>query len=480
MQNSQTDIAFLCSNPNVMVALVNSAQPYWAPVDRYDNTRFGELWKPLILLAADDHIRNLMDALAGLSTSEINTSLACGLRVDDDHRKIEIIIASDSDVLQATQDHIQRVWKEMVGISAFSWPASGKGDPRISQKSKALVRSLYEFCMSTFSKKFLKNISCLHDWLAKYHEWHEVRASLPRASWRLRMDELRSMVEIIEGILKDLSAYENDVAISFTSTDTTALDKFISTMDGVMERATSLLAINPGYSNVPSDWNPLISLGGIVNPLYIGCLRHCLEDLILFPQNIAKLREFYLSRHFAHVVNYALEVIPLNRGSYGAPIGRFPSGPHVWKDVYKHVLLEKGYKPIENQGSYDFSRIPTDPNELIVHPELKIATYLHIVSHIFVENSGFSTPPFNYISTSGLPCLPCAKWMSKLNSLDQGHGVEFRGTSYECPSNWRMPAMYAEKFSQDMKIWGCHEYLRVQKAVGRQSLIWIDEIVLKY
>jgi len=47
-----------------------------------ENVEFlGASWKPLTLLAADSHIRDLMDALAVLSSNEQNPSIACALTV---------------------------------------------------------------------------------------------------------------------------------------------------------------------------------------------------------------------------------------------------------------------------------------------------------------------------------------------------------------------------------------------------------------
>jgi len=87
------------------------------------------------------------------------------------------------------------------------------------------------------------------------------------------MGKLRSLVTVIEEILQDLSAYEDAGAMSFTMTDDETRDKFISTMDSVLDRATKLLSINTGISLFRCNWNPLTTLGGIVNPYYSENLR---------------------------------------------------------------------------------------------------------------------------------------------------------------------------------------------------------------
>jgi len=79
------------------------------------------------------------------------------------------------------------------------------------------------------------------------------------------MDELRSLVIAVKKILQDLSAYEDVVAMTFKMMDDEAFDNFTSTMDGVVDQATKLLAIR--------TWNPLPTLGGIVNPLYCEYLK---------------------------------------------------------------------------------------------------------------------------------------------------------------------------------------------------------------
>jgi hypothetical protein len=268
MHANPTDIASICSNPNAMVSLVHSARLFWVPVDR-QKEGFGALQQPLTLLTADSHIRDLMDALAGLSSNEQNPSIACALTVDYEG-KVEIVIASSNEVTHRTQEHIKRVWEDMVEISALTRysRSHGVGDACEKKKSRALIRSMYEFCMPTFSKKFLSNISRLRTWVSEYEKWHqEEQASSKRPAWRLRMDELRSLVTTIKEVLQDLSAYE---VMRFRMTDDETLDRFIATMDSVLDRATKLLAID---SHFRSNWEPLCVLGSITNPYYSEHLK---------------------------------------------------------------------------------------------------------------------------------------------------------------------------------------------------------------
>ncbi|KDR72053.1 hypothetical protein GALMADRAFT_159116 [Galerina marginata CBS 339.88] len=273
MQHNSSDIAAICSDPNALVALVNATPSVWVPVDRCAQTRFTHTLKPLVLQTADDFIRDVMDALAGLSPKQENTSVACGLRVDD-RGTIEIIIASNNNVAETTQNHIRRVWKEMVVISALSRsPRAGDG-LRGSQKARDLVRSLYEYCMPSFSVKFLETFTGLRDWVAGYHELHEREAAKPSPFWRLRMDELRLIVKRIENILKDLAPYEQAVSMSFTSPNEPTLDMFIPIVESVMEEVNSLLAIGQSTNPYIETWNPLLILGGWVNNLCRKCTIH--------------------------------------------------------------------------------------------------------------------------------------------------------------------------------------------------------------
>ena len=142
-----------------MVALVHSAICIWIPIDRENIEGFSASWQPLTLRAADSHIHDIMDALAGLSSNEQNPNIACAL-VLDYTGKIEIVIASANEVTHHTQEHIRNVWENMVEISVLTRYSRSHGvdDACEKQKSRALIRSLYQFCIPTFSRKFLDNI----------------------------------------------------------------------------------------------------------------------------------------------------------------------------------------------------------------------------------------------------------------------------------------------------------------------------------
>ena len=256
-----------------MVGLVHSAKLFWVPVDRQNVEGFGASRQPLTLRAADSHIRDLMDALAVLSSNEQNPSIACALTVDYAEGKVEIDIASRNEVTHRTQEHIRKVWKDMVEISHYS-RSHGVGDGCEKKKSRVLIRSIYEFCMPTFSKNFLDNISRLHTWVSEYEKWHQEQASSKRPAWRLKMDELRSLVTAIKEILQDLSAYKDAIVMCFMMTDDETLDRFISTIDSVLDRATKLLVVdNSRVYLFGRNWGLLTRLGGIVNPYYSEHLR---------------------------------------------------------------------------------------------------------------------------------------------------------------------------------------------------------------
>jgi len=122
--NNPPDIASICSNPNAMVALVHSARPFWVPADRQTVEGFAESQQPLTLPAANSHIRDIMDAMAGLSSNEQNPSIACALVVDYEG-KVEIVLASTNEVTHRTQEHIRKVWEDMVEICALSLAIRG-------------------------------------------------------------------------------------------------------------------------------------------------------------------------------------------------------------------------------------------------------------------------------------------------------------------------------------------------------------------
>ena len=207
----------------------------------------------------------------------------------------------------------------------------------------------------------------------------------------------------------------------------------------------------------------------------VGCLRHILEDLISFPTNIERLRKFYFSHHFANISNYELQIRPLNKEKYDGPLGPWPSNSLDWKEVYGYVHREKGYRFVGNEDAHDFSNIPTDPTELVVHPELKIAIYLHAMDRIFAQQRSHSTPPFNYISASELPCRPCVLWLSQVNSMDRGDEVEVRGSSYKWPRDWCMPAINTEEISRYIKDSAWEEYLKAQTKRGEKNLVPLDK-----
>ena len=60
-------------------------------------------------------------------------------------------------------------------------------------------------------------------------------------------------------------------------------------------------------------------------------MRHILEDLISFPQNIERLWKFYFSHHFPQISNYELQIRPLNKGKYEVPLDPWPSDSLDWK-----------------------------------------------------------------------------------------------------------------------------------------------------
>ena len=146
---------------NAMVALVHSSRLFWAPVNRQDVKHFGaSQHPPLTLLEAISHIRDIMDALAGLSSNKQNPAIACALTVEHCKRKVDIVIASGNEVTHRTKEHIRKVWDDMVEISALARYSRSYavGDTCEKKKSRALIHSIYEFCMPTFSKNFLDNI----------------------------------------------------------------------------------------------------------------------------------------------------------------------------------------------------------------------------------------------------------------------------------------------------------------------------------
>lgn len=118
MHNNPMDIASICSNPNAMISLVHSCRLFWVPVDRQNVKGFGASRQPLTLLTANSHIRDLMDALAELSSNEQNPSIACALIVDYEG-KVEIPVHSN-EATRRTQDHIRKVWEDMAEISALT------------------------------------------------------------------------------------------------------------------------------------------------------------------------------------------------------------------------------------------------------------------------------------------------------------------------------------------------------------------------
>jgi hypothetical protein len=93
MHNDPAKIASICSNANAMVALVHSSRRlFWAPVNRQDVKHFGaSQHPPVTLLAANSHIRDIMDALAGLSSNEQNPAIACALTIEYCEGKVEIV-----------------------------------------------------------------------------------------------------------------------------------------------------------------------------------------------------------------------------------------------------------------------------------------------------------------------------------------------------------------------------------------------------
>ena len=265
-----------------MVALVHSARPFWVPADRQTVEGFAESRQPLTLPASNSHIRDIMDALAGLTSNEQNPSIACALAIDYEG-KVEIVLASSNEVTHRTQKHITQVWEDMVEISALARYSRrhGVGDTCQKKKSIALIRSIYEFCMPTFSKNFLNNLSRLRAWVSEYDKWNQEQESRETTFWPQRMDELRSLVTTIKEILQDLSNHEDEVAMSFIMTDHEALDMFTSTMDSVRDRATRLLAIGTGVRHFRNPWKPLAILGGIVNPYHCEHLRTWQEFTVL-------------------------------------------------------------------------------------------------------------------------------------------------------------------------------------------------------
>ncbi|KIM38907.1 hypothetical protein M413DRAFT_12523 [Hebeloma cylindrosporum] len=475
-------------NPNVMVALVHSTKLPWVPPDRNQQDVNGfpvpayartlpeawqppnqrAVWEPYFLRVANRHIRDLMDSLAGLSSNEGNPSVACALAIDYSEEKVEIIIASKNEVTYRTQNHIVKVWKAMVEISALT---RSHDIPCAKQKSTALIRSIYKFCMPTLSKNFLNNISRLRGWASEYDKSYEADASKEKPFWRSKIAELGVLVTSIKEILHDLSVYENAMMSFTTAGDDEILDKFISTMDTVLDRTVEILALGTRASRCRNDWQlgdtPLDALGFYVNPLYNSFLRHILQDLISFPQHIEKLRKFYFSPHLSRISNYTLHIKPLNETKFEATPGPFPSTPLEWKKVYQHIHREKGYKFVGDEDAHDFSNIPTDPTLLVVHPELKIAIYLHALS----RTHGYKpTPPFNYISASEFPCRACVLWIAQVNAMKRGHGVEVRGSSFRWPNDWRMPVVNNKEISRHVQDEAWVEYLRAQTWRGEINL----------
>jgi len=141
-----------------------------------------------------------MDALAGLSSNEQNPSIACALAIDYEG-KVEILSANSNEVTRRTQEHIKKVWEDTVEISALTryLRIHGVGDTwEKRKKSITLIRSIYEFCLPTFSKNFLDSLSRLRTRVSAYEKWHQQQESEETPIWPQRTDELRSLVTTIK------------------------------------------------------------------------------------------------------------------------------------------------------------------------------------------------------------------------------------------------------------------------------------------
>ncbi|KIM38890.1 hypothetical protein M413DRAFT_419871 [Hebeloma cylindrosporum] len=408
-------IPSMCRNSNVMVALVHSTKLLWVPPDR-----------------------NQQD-VNGFPVPAYALTLPEAWQPPNQRAVWEPYF------LRVANRHIRDLMDSLAGLS------SNGGNPNIAC---ALAIDYSEEKVEIIIASKNEVTHCTQKHIVKQNSY-----------------ELGVLVTSIKEIMHDLSFYE-DAMMSFTKAgDDEILDKFISTMDSVRDRTVEILALGTRASRCRTDWQlgdtPLDALGFYVNPLYNSFLRHILQDLISFPHHIEKLRKFYFSPHFSRISNYTLHIKPLNETKYEAPPGPFPSNPLEWKKVYKHIHREKRYKFVGNEDAHDFSNIPTDPSLLVVHPELKIAMYLHALSRTHTYKP---TPPFNYISASEFPCRACVLWIAQVNALKRGHGVEVRGSSFRWPNDWRMPVVNNKEISRHIQDEAWVEYLRAQTWRGEINL----------
>ncbi|KDR71469.1 hypothetical protein GALMADRAFT_229454 [Galerina marginata CBS 339.88] len=416
----------------------------------------------------------------------------------------EFIFAGNSVIDDEALTHLRGIWDIMVQLSRLIHRGKTDSDPAskrsatigVKEKWAEIKRRIYTFSMPAFRTTFTRNASGLLHWytaftlfeqrlsvyqLGKEEEAEKEdeeddssdsgsvdsfmfrpnynRSRVPEIEAKELLGELKSLAEDLADclvLLNEITGNDDSTILASIPSlmpvrEPQRLDAFILKMRKLHRRARIFLLYR--NENLIRTWS---SRGSTSSD---GAqLRHCLEEISRFADDIALLYEFITSDEFLDQSGYALELRQVfDTGAHTKLSTIWPTSEQNWKDLVLHVHMEAGEALRRYEDSHAISIPPANPTQLSVHGELILIEYLN-KSHPHVPpssstrsgaayiNKSPSSTPFDYIAVSGLSCAPCAQWIKFHNSQEsqRDRQIRIRGTNFLYPNDWLVPNFQEE------------------------------------
>ena len=366
-----------------------------------------------------------LDSLANLCVSETNHEvIATALRVNDNARSIELIIASNTNVQDSTVAHLQEIWKTLRRISTLSHkyrpldpeadtPPRNVDNAQVSDLSSKLVQLCLEFSFSRLQKRINKN----------FHHFSAIDAnnSDPECPFQI----VRRWVNVLEKVF----TRDNGARIGKPRHDDTGAWATLWVYLKSTKRAIDTFFDDEGFR--AED---------------VAGAESYLRKVVSFVNDIEVLAKVANSPQCQRLFTFTFKVTPL-RGPVAKAIS-VPQTPKEWETVFEKALLIRNECNHGEEEDYliDVERIEEDTaymaqkaiqQDIVIHCEVRIL--LHICE---IENENPNIPKaYTYIGVSKLSCRGCRAFFISFNRVHKT-GFVTKGSHNKSYWPWQFPPSF--------------------------------------
>jgi len=424
---SQSDVHELIA----AIAKIEKQELAHVPSDRL--TPKDEVHQPAYSPTREDwRLSKVLDSIANLCVSETNHEvIATALRVHNEAKSIELIIASNTNIKPSTVGHLQDMWKLLRKISTLSHKYYGldskkRTPPEGAPNADALSAEFQQLCLEFSFGKLQKRIN------EKFSRFSAIRIDNMEESHPFQM--VRKRVNAIEKNFtreeepltgKPDHGDENSWGVLWACLVAAkiAIDKFLNAggfRGEDMKRAQNFFEYESYLRKIESFANDI--------------------QVLLKAANSPQCRHLF-------TFEFKIKDLPVQEGKAVT----VPQTSRDWETVLENALLFRNSHKEEGQGNYliDIEKIKEDTaylasealkRNLVVHCEVKILT------HIFkTETESGGTPKaYTYIGVSKLSCRGCQAFFNSFNDVHATHFTT-KGSHSKSYWPWQFPPSFAKK-----------------------------------